>query len=159
MLRCGVCLQLEEGAQKRRRVRKNAWLFSQMELSGLLAVCIVVLIVSMITPPVHHGSLVDLAFARHAVPIRNAVKEDAIIVTIARDGRVYFRNYRTTCNDLPRAIQEAVRHGAERKVYVKADARARYSAVEVVMDAIRLAGIANVVFLTGPSPAAFGECN
>jgi len=50
-----------------------------------------------------------------------------------------------------------VRHGAERKVYVKADARARYSAVEV--DAIRLAGIANVVFLTGPSPAAFGECN
>jgi hypothetical protein len=52
------------------------------------------------------------------------IKEDAAIVTIARDRRVYFRIYRTTCNDLARAIQEAVRHGAERKVYVKADARA-----------------------------------
>ena len=150
MLRCGVSLQLEERVQKRRRVRKNAWLFSQMELSGLLAVCIVLLIVFMIIPPVHHGSLVDLAVARHAVPIRNAVKENAIIVTIARDGSVYFRNYRTTYDDLPSVIQEAVRHGAERKVYVKADARARYSDVEVVMDAIRLAGITNVVFLTSP---------
>jgi len=56
-------------------------------------------------------------------------------------------------------IQEAVRHGAERKVYVKADARARYSNVEVVMDAIRLAGITNVVFLPSPSSAAFEERN
>jgi len=62
-------------------------------------------------------------------------------------------------DDLPSVIQEAVRHGAERKVYVKADARARYSNVEVVMDAIRLAGITNVVFLTSPSSAAFGERN
>jgi len=157
MLRCGVCLQLEEGAQKRRRVRKNAWLFSQMELSGLLAVCIVVLIVSMITPPVHHGSLVDLAFARHAVPIRNAVKEDAIIRDDCSRREGVLPELQDDVQRPTRAIQEAVRHGAERKVYVKADARARYSAVEV--DAIRLAGIANVVFLTGPSPAAFGECN
>jgi len=60
----------------------------------------------------------------------DAQKEDAITVIIARDGTVYFRNYRTTFDDLPRAIEEAVRDGAERKVYVKAEARARYSDVE-----------------------------
>jgi biopolymer transport protein ExbD len=66
---------------------------------------------------------------------------------IARGGRVYFRNYRTTLDDLPRAIEEAVRDGSARKVYVKAEARARYSDVKATIDEIRLAGIGEVVFL------------
>jgi biopolymer transport protein TolR len=142
-------LQLEERVKKRRRARRNATLFTQIELSGLLAVCIVLLIVFMVSPgPPHHSFPVDLAIASHAVPLPDARKEDAIIVMIARDGRVYFRNYRTTLDDLPHEIEEAVRDGAERKVYVKADARARYSDVEAVVDAIRQTGILDVVFMT-----------
>jgi len=61
---------------------------------------------------------------------------------------VYFRNYRTTAADLPQTIEKALRDGAERKVYIKADARARYSDVEGVVDAVRHAGIPDIVFLT-----------
>lgn len=118
-----------------------------MELSGLLAVSIVVLIVFMMQPSPHHTSMVDLPLTRHAVLMPKARREDAIKVTITNDGTVYFRNYRTTRDDLPRAIQEAVRDGAEAKVYIAIDARARYSAVERVIDAIRQTRIANVVFL------------
>jgi len=105
--------------------------------------------VFLVSPsPPHHSLPVDLAAASHALPMPDAQKEDAITVMIARDGALYFRNYRTTFDDLPRAaIEEAVRDGAERKVYVKADARARYSDVKATIDAIRLAGIREVVFL------------
>jgi biopolymer transport protein TolR len=141
-------LQLEERVKKRRRARRNATLFTQVELSGLLPVCVVLLIVFLVSPsPPHHTWPVDLAAASHAVAMPDAEKEDAITVMIARDGTVYFRNYRTTPDDLPRAIAEAVRDGAERKVYVKADARARYSDVKATLDEIRLAGIREVTFL------------
>jgi biopolymer transport protein ExbD len=134
--------------RKRRSARRNATLFTQIELSGLLAVCIVLLILFMMLPGVPHHSLpVDLAVASHAVPMPDAQKDDAIIVWIARDGTVYFRNYKTTLDEIPGAIEEAVRDGAEHKVYVKADARARYFDVKAVVDAIRLAGIRDVVFL------------
>ncbi len=142
-------MQLEERVKKRRRAQQNATLFTQIELSGLLAVCIVLLVVFMVGPSAPHHSLpVDLAVVSHAVPLPDARREDAIIVTIARDGRVYFRNYRTTLDDLPRAIEEAVRNGAERKLYVQADARARYSDVDAVIGAIRQAGILDLVFVT-----------
>ena len=141
-------LQLEERVKNRRRARRNATRFTQIELSGLLAVCVVLLIVFLVSSsPPHHSLPVDMAVASHAVPMPDAEKEDAITVMIARDGRVYFRNYRTTLDDLPRAIEEAVRDGSERKVYVKADARARYSDVKATIDEIRLAGIREVVFL------------
>ncbi len=142
-------MQLEERVRKRRLARRNATLFTQIELSGLLAVCIVLLILFMMLPSAPHHSLpVDLAVVSHAVPLPDARQEDAIIVGITRDGTVYFRNYKTTLDDLPGAIKGAVRDGAKRKVYIKADARARYFDVEAVIGAIRQAGILDAVFVT-----------
>jgi len=142
-------LQLEERVRKRRLARRNATLFTQIELSGLLAVCVVLLILFMMLPsPPHHPLPLDLAVVSHSVPLPEARQEDAIIVTIVRDGRVFFRNYKTTLDDLPGAIKGAVRDGAKRKVYIKADARARYADVEAVIGAIRQAGILDAVFVT-----------
>jgi biopolymer transport protein ExbD len=142
-------LQLEERVRKRRLARRNATLFTQIELSGLLAVCIVLLILFMMLPGAPHHSLpVDLAVVSHSVPLPDARQEDAIIVVVTRDGTVYFRNYKTTLDDLPGAIKGAVRDGAKRKVYIKADARARYSDVEAAIGAIRQAGILDAVFVT-----------
>jgi len=142
-------LQLEERVRKRRLARRNATLFTQIELSGLLAVCVVLLILFMMLPsPPHHSLPLDLAVVSHSVPLPEARQEDAIIVTIVRDGRVFFRNYKTTLDDLPGAIKGAVRDGAKRKVYIKADARARYADVEAVIGAIRQAGILDAVFVT-----------
>lgn len=142
-------MRLEERVQKRRRARWDAKLFTQIELSGLLAIIFVLLIAFMMSPdPGRLHFAVDLAAANNSGPKPDAQKEDAIIVWIACDGSVYFRNYKLSRNDIPRAIQDAVQGGAEPKVYVKADARARYSDVETVIDAIRRSGVSNVVFLT-----------
>jgi len=78
-----------------------------------------------------------------------AVREDALTVGVTRDGKVYFRNVPISAEDLPDQIREGLRSGAEKKVYFRADARARYGDVKQVLIEIRRAGIENVCFLAG----------
>jgi biopolymer transport protein ExbD len=77
-----------------------------------------------------------------------ALKEDALKVVVTRDGTIYFREHRIALEDLPNEIREGLRSGAERKVYIAVDARAKFGDVPAVLDKIRLAGVEKVAFLT-----------
>lgn len=90
---------------------------------------------------------VDLAKVSHSIDLRAAVREDALVVAVERDGRVWFGSDRINPEHLPNAIRERLQHGAERKVYIRADARAKYSSVVTVLDNVRSAGIEDVAFV------------
>jgi biopolymer transport protein TolR len=76
-------------------------------------------------------------------------------VAITRDGRVYFGHGAIALTNLSGAIREEVGHGAQRKVYIRADMRARYGGVKQVLDAVSAAGIENVAFLVEePRPSS-----
>jgi biopolymer transport protein TolR len=79
--------------------------------------------------------------------MRGADREDALMVGIMRDGKVFFRADQITIEELPARIREGVSQGAERKVYVKADARAKYASVAEVLDGVHDAGIENIGFI------------
>ena len=143
--------RLQERLRRYRQARCNTHLFADIELSGLLAISFVLLIVFLMLPIPHGYSYVDLWRARHSTAQPNARKEDAIIITVTRDGTIYFRNSKTAPAMLPNAIRDAVRNGAERKVYVDVDSRVRYMEVEPVIDAAREAGIWNVALMTNRS--------
>jgi len=76
-----------------------------------------------------------------------ALREDAITVAVARDGRLYFGRTRVEADELPALIRRAYLQGAERKVYLKADARAKYADVELAIDSIRQSGVQDVALL------------
>lgn len=96
---------------------------------------------------------VDMARTQHALPKPLALREDAIIIVITRDGSIYCGNARVTLNYLSEAIRDAVLGGAENVVYVKADARAKYGDVQAIYDRIQAAGVKNITFLTeSPRP-------
>jgi len=76
-----------------------------------------------------------------------AVREDALSVAVTRDGKIYFRNVPISAKNLPDRIREGLKNGAEKKVYLRADARARYGDVKQALIEIRQAGIDNVCFL------------
>ena len=77
----------------------------------------------------------------------HANREDAIRVAITRDDKVFFGNELVRPNELPARIRESVNRGSERRVYILADRRARYSWVAEVLDNVRTAGIEKVGFL------------
>jgi biopolymer transport protein ExbD len=57
------------------------------------------------------------------------------------------KKYKQLGLQMPDKIREGLKNGAEKKVYMRADARARYVDVKQVLIEIRQAGIENVCLL------------
>jgi biopolymer transport protein ExbD len=68
-------------------------------------------------------------------------------IYMTRDGRVYFRNTRLNVKSLPILIRGAAVEGAEKKVYLAVDARAKYGDAAAVVDEIGKAGIREICIL------------
>ena len=99
-------------------------------------------------------NVAELPKAVHSVLLPRARWEDALTITIKSDGQIWFRESRVSISDLPKRLRDGVHNGAERRVYIKGDAGAKYRTVKEVLEQIRLAGIENVSFLTNPLEAA-----
>lgn len=122
----------------------------KIDMSALAAILMVLIFVMWLADEMYghsrSGSLY-LAKVDKPTPMRKVMKEDAMIVSIARDGNVYFGSFKVRPEALLAGISESVRNGSERKVYIQADARARYVNVKDVIDVVRDAGIQNVAFI------------
>jgi biopolymer transport protein TolR len=99
------------------------------------------------TPSTHHGVGPDLPRVDHPIPMPDANREDAMLVAIMRDGTVFFGNEHVPAEQLTAKIRERLSHHAERKVYIRADARVRYCTVSATLDGIRSAGILRIGIL------------
>lgn len=118
-----------------------------------LGVFLALLVFMMCTTPTPAHGGVYLPMAESATPQRGALREEAIRITVTRDGRSFFRGREAAPATLPEMIQEAVRERAERRIYLVVDARAKYIDVEVVVDQIQLAGIRDLVILANKPKA------
>ena len=98
-------------------------------------------------PPYAYGSSVDRAMALHLSPQYGALKEDAMLISIRRDGNVFFRDHGVVIADLANEISERARHGAEKR-FTCWWTRARYGDAKAILDQIQLAGIEKVSFRT-----------
>jgi biopolymer transport protein ExbD/biopolymer transport protein TolR len=85
-----------------------------------------------------------------------ADKEDAVLIAITRDGKVYLSpgNQRTTPEDLPQKVKDLLSSKLDKTCYIKADARARYEKVEDVVDNLRAAGVDQIGLLTEQDKSA-----
>jgi biopolymer transport protein TolR len=131
--------------------KKRAPLLSMIDVSAFASVMLALLFLMMfgLGYPMHPRTApVDMSVTQHSTLQPGARREDALEVAIARDGAAYFRNHRILPADLPNALREAARKGAEKTVYVKADARAKYGDVKAVLDQIRQSGLQDITFLT-----------
>jgi biopolymer transport protein ExbD len=95
----------------------------------------------------HDGVGIDLARVDHPSPMPGADREDALIVVIMRDGKVFFDNDLIMRGDLAAKVAQRLTYANERKLYVKEDARARYGTVKAALDGIRAAGVPEVGLL------------
>jgi biopolymer transport protein ExbD len=137
-----------------RAAKRKPSIYPAINLMPFVGVFLVLLFIFMlISSSPSHGVSVDLPSARTAKLQPGAVREDAIRIAVARDGRCFFRSTTAEPEDLPDLIRAAIRDGSERRVYLLADSRATNRSVEIVVDQIRLAGIANIVILANKTAA------
>jgi biopolymer transport protein ExbD len=127
-------------------------LICQIDVSALASIMFVLVFTMMVAevsarPP--HGAGVDLPKVWHPVGMWRADWEDALIIGISRDGKVFFRNEMVAPNELAAKIKERLSQGSERKVYIKADAHVGYARVGTVLDEVRSSGVEKIAFLVG----------
>jgi biopolymer transport protein ExbD len=96
----------------------------------------------------HHGSSADLPKVLHPASMPGALRDDVMLVSITRDGKVYFGSEQIVPDYMAEKIQARLAdRDVERKVYIRTDARARYGTVKTVLDGVRSAGLIRVAFL------------
>jgi len=70
------------------------------------------MIFMIIRPMVTLRFMADLPRARFVSPVPGAAREDAQIVSVSRDGQIFYRNVKVRIGDLPEQIRESIRNGA-----------------------------------------------
>jgi biopolymer transport protein ExbD/biopolymer transport protein TolR len=80
--------------------------------------------------------------------MKDADKDDAIVVAVTRDGKIYLGNTQLNKEDLTGQIKDRISTRLDKTVYVKSDARAKYGDVVAVVDEIRSAGVDQLGLLT-----------
>jgi biopolymer transport protein ExbD len=132
----------------RQRNSRSPGLISGIDASAFAGILVVLLfLLMMLTQTPHHGVSADLPKVWHPISMPGAIREDALIVSILRDGTMYFGKHKTRPGDLPAQIREGVARGAEKKIYIRADERLRYVSVREVLAAVRSAGVEKIAFL------------
>ena len=115
----------------------------------LADVMLVLLIIFMvITPMLSKGVSVDLVMTRNPVAMAEADKEDAVLVAVSRDGKIFLGSDRVAPEDLGPTVRDILSGRLDKTVYLKSDARARYEGVVEAVDNLRSAGVDNVGLLT-----------
>ena len=122
---------------------------SNINVTPMVDVMLVLLIIFMvITPMLQKGIQVNMAKTDNPMQMPDADKEDALIVAVQRDGRIFFGTQQVGPEELTQKVKDRLATKADKRVYVRADARARYKAVVEVVDNVRSAGVDQLGLLT-----------
>jgi biopolymer transport protein ExbD len=125
---------------------------SNINVTPMVDVMLVLLIIFMvITPMLQKSRPVDLVKTNNPIQMQDADREDAIIVAVQRDGKIFFDTTQVGPDELTQRIKDRIANRVDKKVYVKADARAKYKAVVEVVDNVRSAGVSELGLLTQPT--------
>ena len=112
-------------------------------------IMLVLLIIFMvITPMLQKNTPVDLAMTNNAHDMKDADKDDAIVVAVTRDGSIFLNNALVHKEDITGQVKDKLTGRLDKTVYVKSDARAKYGDVVAVVDEIRSAGVDSLGLLT-----------
>jgi biopolymer transport protein ExbD/biopolymer transport protein TolR len=109
---------------------------SDINVTPMVDVMLVLLIIFMvITPMLSKGKDVTKVKTKNDIKMVEADKEDAVLIAITRD-----------------KVKDLQTNRSDKTVYVKADARARFSAVTDVIDNLRTAQVDSVGLITENIP-------
>src|SRR2546421_7351509 len=123
---------------------------SDINVTPMVDVMLVLLIIFMvITPMLQKGRDVQKAQTNNPVQMPDADKEDAILIAVTRDNTIFLGNDKiNSAADLAEKVRSRLEGRADKRVYVKSDARAKYGAVVEVVDNVRSAGVDQLGLLT-----------
>ena len=122
---------------------------SNINVTPMVDVMLVLLIIFMvITPMLQNKVQIDMAQVINPESMPDADKDDAIVVAVTRDGRVFLGQNLVDPSQLGSLVRDKLENKTDKTIFVRADSRAQYKAVEDAIDDVRTAGVEEVGLLT-----------
>ncbi|MGC9291613.1 MAG: ExbD/TolR family protein [Acidobacteriaceae bacterium] len=122
---------------------------SNINVTPMVDVMLVLLIIFMvITPMLQNKVNIELAKAETPTAMPDADKDDAVVVAVTRDSRIYLGANQITMDDLGAKVRDMLENKPSKVAYMRADARAHYGTVMDAIDNMRTAGVDEVGLLT-----------
>ena len=128
---------------------RDSTTIAQINVTPLVDVMLVLLVIFMVTAPIiQQGVQVNLPQAKAAaIP----GTEQLLVVSIAKDGKIYLNDNVMTLDELGSKIRAIRANEAEKQVYVRADQEVRYGLVMKTIAELKQAGIERVGMVTRPT--------
>jgi biopolymer transport protein ExbD/biopolymer transport protein TolR len=131
--------------------RRTQTALSEINITPLVDVVLVLLLIFMLTAPVLQSGIdVAIPHTRSTATLT----EERMVVTIDKDQNVYLQaggaDKQVNLADLPALLDAKGKDPAKKTVYVRADERVQFGAFASVMEAVKRAGITNISIVTQP---------
>ena len=125
-------------------LKKAPPIVADINVTPMVDVMLVLLIIFMvITPMLTKGVSVELFRAKNPIAMKDADKDDAVLIAVTRDGKFFLSpgNKQMLLEDIPQKVRDLLTNRLDKTCYIKADSRAKYERVEEVVDNLRAAGV------------------
>ncbi len=120
-----------------------------INVTPMVDVMLVLLIIFMvITPMLQKGVSVDLARTQNARAMADEDKEDAAVLAVTRDGKIYLQSDPIRLDEITVKVKDRIASKLDKTVYIRSDARAKYGDVVAVIDNVRAAGVDSLGLIT-----------
>jgi biopolymer transport protein ExbD/biopolymer transport protein TolR len=133
---------------------------ADINVTPMVDVMLVLLIIFMVITPLLTKSVnVDLVKTKNPIAMKEADADDAIIIAVTRNGEFFLSpgNNRVGLDEIPTKVSDLLTGRLDKTVYVKADSRSKYQAVEDVVDALRAAGVDQLGLITEQTAPAIAS--
>jgi biopolymer transport protein ExbD/biopolymer transport protein TolR len=128
--------------------KEGAKINANINVTPMVDVMLVLLIIFMvITPMLQNKVAIDMAKVDNPISMPDADKDDAIVVAITRDGNVFLGQNKVATDELGALVRDKLSDKPGKTIFIRADARAQYLAVENAIDAVRTSGVDDVGLL------------
>lgn len=114
---------------------------SQVNVTSLVDITLVLLIVFMLTAPLlQEGMEIELPRAE----VEGIDMSDSWIVTVGRDGTLFLNERQVAMEDLSAAVETRILASGAQEVFIRGDAGVPYGTVVRVIGVLKGAGVENV---------------
>jgi biopolymer transport protein TolR len=131
---------------------RNNEALSQINVTPLVDVMLVLLVIFMVTAPIlHQGVNVNLPQVQAGALNGEDVQ---LVVSVTAKGAVFLNDAPITAPELQSKLQAIMRERPDRNVFLRADTSVPYGEVMRVMASIRQAGVQRLGMVTEPPPGS-----
>jgi len=127
--------------------KKDSTTLSEINVTPLVDVFLVLLIIFMVTAPMLQQG-VDVQLPKESTSNIEAKESD--VVTVTKDNKIYLNDRRITLSELTETLKQKAALNRGKEVFLRADKNVPYGFVIKVMASIKRSGIEKLGMVTEP---------